>query len=91
VAVARAIAEAVWTGDDPDFYDPATMSPTDWQWAGVEPGDGDTLLDAADIVSGLLQHGSRLWPDLIREARQLMVQARQVGAPEDAEPAQTGA
>jgi hypothetical protein len=80
VAVAGAIAEAVWTGEEPDFYDPATMSPTDWQWAGVEPGDSDTLLDAADIVSGLLQPGGRLWPDLVREARQLIVQARQARA-----------
>jgi hypothetical protein len=39
VAVAGAIAEAAWTGDDePDSYDPAMMSATDWGGRGSSPG-----------------------------------------------------
>jgi hypothetical protein len=76
-AVAGAIAEAAWTGDDePDFYDPGTMSLTDWKQAGVEPGDGDALLDAADAVFALLRRGGPLWSALLREARQLMLDGR---------------
>jgi hypothetical protein len=63
VAVAGAIAEALWTGDgEVYFYDPVTMSPTDWKWAGAGPGDGDEMLEAADAVFALLGRGGPLWP-----------------------------
>ena len=86
VAVAGTIAEAVWTGEDEvDFDDPGAMSATDWKQAGVQPGDGDRLLEAAEVAFALLS--GPLWPALVREARRLILEARHAATPEYAEAA----
>jgi hypothetical protein len=96
IGVAGAVAELVWRERrDPDaFYDlgnvaeetlsdPYSMSPSDWQIAGHDFGD-----DASDALWRDFQHvtklfrrdGGKLWPDLLDEARRLIVASREPGA-----------
>jgi hypothetical protein len=80
VAVAGAVAEAAWSGDEPDL---AMMSESDWEMAGFasrrrvrRAGYGRDLFEALDDVWSLLRRGGPLWPELVREARRLIEEAR---------------
>jgi len=64
------------SAEDIDFYEPACMSASDWAACNCEPGVPDAaLFEAADEAVNLL--GGRLWPDLLRYARKLIVSSRQ--------------
>ena len=75
VAVAGCIAEAVWTGAA--SFGPEAMSESDWEMAGGAPSK--KLLEAAEEVRDALCRTGPLWPDLLREARRLIEEARPAG------------
>jgi hypothetical protein len=84
IAFAGAAAWCTWRGIylDPDLWtDPNLMSPTDWIMAGCKPGEPDRLcLVAVSRLRRMVSKNGRLWGDLLRHARQLIVDARPVGS-----------
>ena len=81
VAVAGAAAEQCWQrqpfeGDA--WYDPDFMSASDWAITGCTPGEPSLeLFEVVEDMFSLFEpRTGRLWPELIKEARSLMVRAR---------------
>jgi hypothetical protein len=77
---AGAMAELLWQGEDihPDYWIEADrMSEADWDLAGCEPGEPDDIcIEAIEELEQLLSEDGPLWSDLLRHARQLIVEAR---------------
>lgn len=84
MAVAGTVAEGCWKGWDFDQiavaleYDPEAMSESDWALAGCTKANADVdLLKAAEAIFSLLEkRKGALWPDLLREARRLILESR---------------
>jgi hypothetical protein len=81
--VAGAVAELSWLdeldeGTDAEAWEePDMMSFSDWELAGCTPGFPDeTCMKAIKKVAILLARGGLLWPDLLQEARELIVDSR---------------
>lgn len=87
ICVAGAVAEHCWRYRDDECLeweywdgDIAAMSASDWQGAGVEPGEPDQkFINAVQKVHDYLNPvtGS-LWPKLVTTARQLLVDSRRM-------------
>ena len=80
-AVAGMVAEICWEGETPleiDWDDPEILSPTDWGRAGCDPGiPNDALYKAVVSAFAVLNRtDGPLWPDLVREARRLILRFR---------------
>jgi hypothetical protein len=82
-AVAGAVAEKCWeripfdeTVDD--WYEPNVMSESDWAGTGCTAGNPSSeLWGVIDHVFSLFDpETGRLWPELIKEARNLIVKTR---------------
>jgi len=77
---AGAAAELCWQHEDihPDYWIEADrMSESDWRLAGCELGEPDDVcIEAIEELQHLLAEDGPLWSDLLRQARQLMVEAR---------------
>ena len=53
------------------------MSESDWRLTGCELGEPDDVcIEAIEELQHLLAEDGPLWGDLLRQARQLMVEAR---------------
>lgn len=88
IAVAGFVAELVWRRQDDESSEdwapvcyrlefPDAMSETDWNLAGCEPGDpDDALLAAAEQVVEMIRRAGPLWPEIVREARRMIVESR---------------
>jgi len=94
VACAGAAAEFIWSGSDPepdDWWDPESMSPSDWRLAECQPGEPDELCcEAIEELAKLLARDGRLWREVTHEARYLIEDERNTGAvvkPPSSEPA----
>jgi hypothetical protein len=80
-AVAGAVAERCWIaeGFDEDlWYDPDSMSASDWAGSGCQPGDPTPkLFKAIQATFSLFDRQTgRLWPDVRQEARRLIEGSR---------------
>ena len=77
---AGAAAELCWQHEDihPDYWIEADrMSESDWRLAGCLLGEPDDLcIEAIEELQYLLSEDGPLWGDLLRQARQLIVEAR---------------
>ena len=77
---AGAAAELCWQHEDlhPDYWiDADHMSESDWRLAGCPLGEPDDIcVEAIEELQHLLSEDGPLWSDLLRQARQLMVEAR---------------
>jgi hypothetical protein len=77
---AGAMAELLWQREDihPDYWIEADrMSESDWDLADCEPGEPDDIcIEAIEELECLLSEDGPLWSDLLRQARQLIVEAR---------------
>jgi hypothetical protein len=77
---AGAAAELCWQREDihPDHWIAADrMSESDWRLAGCEFAEPDDMcIEAIEELQHLLAEDGPLWSDLLRQARQLMVDAR---------------
>jgi len=77
---AGAAAELCWQHEDihPDYWIEADrMSESDWRLAGCPPAEpDDTCIEAIEELQHLLSEDGPLWSDLLRQARQLIVEAR---------------
>jgi hypothetical protein len=84
IACAGFAAERCWRGDnlDPDLWkNPSVMSQMDWAMAECEPGKADRLcVIAINRLGPLLSMGGPLWDDLLRQARQLIIDSRRCDA-----------
>jgi len=73
-------AELVWRREDlhPDHWiEAGHMSASDWRLSGCEPGEPDDLcIEAIEELQYLLSEDGPLWSDLLRQARQLIIEAR---------------
>lgn len=76
IAVGGPVAVTCWFDKAPSDWRDA-MSPSDWRSAGCEPDEPDNLcIAAAKRVERMLRRGGLLWPELIREARAIIVASR---------------
>ncbi len=75
--VAGAVAECLWEDrywglDNVDWYDPGTMSDSDWRSARCEPGSPDrAFFSAVEKVAALFRYRDNegpLWPALTQTA-----------------------
>ena len=77
---AGAMAELSWQREDihPDYWIEADrMSESDWRLAGCQFGEPDDIcIEAIEELEYLLSEDGPLWSDLLREARQLIIDAR---------------
>ena len=77
---AGAAAELCWQREDvhPDCWIEADrMSESDWRLAGCPLGEPDDMcIEAIEELQCLLSEDGPLWSDLLRQARQLIVEAR---------------
>ena len=77
---AGAAAELRWQHEDihPDHgIEADRMSESDWRLAGCPLGEPDDMcLEALEELQYLLSEDGPLWSDLLRQARQLIVDAR---------------
>ena len=77
---AGAAAELCWQHEDihPDHWIEADrMSECDWRLAGCPLGEPDDIcIEAIEELQCLLSEDGPLWSDLLRQARQLVVDAR---------------
>ena len=77
---AGAAAELCWQHEDihPDHWIEADhMSEADWRLAGCALGEPDDIcIEAIEELQHLLSEDGPLWSDLLRQARQLIVEAR---------------
>jgi hypothetical protein len=88
IAIAGLIAEALWrAGDDlepMDIYDmlddPYCMSESDWQGAGLNPDVGFTRKQQREIDEAFDLLRGPLWPELLRQARTLIIESRENAA-----------
>ena len=77
---AGAVAELCWQHEDIhlDYWIEADrMSESDWRLAGCPLGEPDDMcIEALEELQYLLSEDGPLWSDLLRQARQLIVDAR---------------
>ena len=77
---AGAAAELCWRREDihPDYWIEADrMSDSDWRLADCPLGEPDDMcIEAIEELQCLLSEDGPLWSDLLRQARQLIVEAR---------------
>jgi hypothetical protein len=77
---AGAAAELCWQREDihPDYWIEADrMSEFDWRLAGCAPAEPDDIcIEAIEELQHLLAEDGSLWGNLLRQARQLIVDAR---------------
>lgn len=82
IAVAGAVAEAVWKGEQfepDDWYEPEQMSESDWSWAGSEPGNpSDVTMRAVQEAFDLFEPSRQVWAEVLETARGLIVESRQI-------------
>jgi hypothetical protein len=75
IGVAGAVAELCWWGvpvDENFWFD--LMSQTDWEVTHCEPVKPDNMcIEAIRSVAEVLKRGSSHWPDLLIEARKLIL------------------
>lgn len=80
IAVAGAVAELAWLGEpiDADFwFEPARMSASDWGLAQCDPGNpDDRCIEAIASIEEVLARGASHWPNLLKEARRLIINSR---------------
>lgn len=81
IAIAGAIAEQCWQRADLHeelWHDADVMSPSDWSMCRCHPGEPDRKLLAVitEVFSLFDRKKGNLWPALLEEARQLIVDSR---------------
>lgn len=80
-SVAGVVAEFIWAGEEIEdlyWYEPEIMSPSDWAGTGCTPGDPSrALLTAVEDTTNLLSRSGPLWPEVVKTARRLIVEARE--------------
>lgn len=80
VGCAGAVAELSWCREDVEptiWGELDLMSPSDWKLCGVVQLDG-LCVEALERLQYLLSEGGPLWNGMLRQARRLIVEARQI-------------
>jgi hypothetical protein len=87
IGVAGMIAEQLWlAGNDPDrmdniydlMDDPNCMSESDWCGAGIDRDAGLTEVQCPQIEAAIDLLSGPLWSELLRQARRLIVESRDI-------------
>jgi hypothetical protein len=85
IGVAGMVAEYLWkAGNDPDrmediydlLDDPNCMSESDWCKAGLDRDGGFTKKQRRQIEDVIRLLGGPLWPELLKQARTLIIESR---------------
>jgi hypothetical protein len=79
IGVAGAVAEHLGAGGwiEDLWPEDSSISESDWSLAGCEPGQADeAIARAIDSVGRMLRLDGPVWPQVLREARRLVVEAR---------------
>jgi hypothetical protein len=82
IGVAGAVAELAWRGEaiDEDFwFEPTMMSASDWRLVECKPGSPDrNCINVIATVAEVLERGASHWPNLLTEARRLIINSRMI-------------